>query len=60
MKFGFSPKVVALIPRTRTVSGEITAINGITRISSPGQKLVLLPDVPNYSPFRLLLRHIFK
>jgi len=59
-EFGFSPKVAALTPRTRTVSGGVSGINGITRISSPGQKLVLLPDIPNYSLFQLLLRHICK
>lgn len=57
---GFSPKVAALTPRTGMVSGGVSGINGITRISSPGQKLVLLPDIQNYSPFRLLLRHICK
>lgn len=56
--FGLFPKVAALTPRT--VSGGCSEINGITKIFFPGQKLVLLPDIPNYLPFRSLLRHICK
>lgn len=56
--FGLFPKVAALTPKTKRVSRGCSEMNGITKIFFPGQKLVLLPDISSYLPFRSLLRHI--